>query len=612
MARNLTEALTNSLAKLLSEGATVPSRNGETKEIYAHQVLIENPKERVVMTPARGANLFAQLAESMWVLGGRDDMKFLSRYLPRAPDYSDDGVVWRGAYGPRMRAWPMDSSPEGIAVRKTVEALGAPPEFLHGDTRYSSYSLTNPRAGTHVDQLEECVKLLCEDPETRRAVMIIFDPARDYCQSKDIPCNNWLHFLIRGGKLNLTVGVRSNDAIWGFSGINMFEWSVLQEMVAHWVGAEVGTMAYTASSFHLYDRHYEKAEKIVSRAKPKTMYDFGIKQIPFQTGWEDFGSAMDEFFSIEEKFEGDPTELLAEEISAVEDPFLRTTLQMLQIYRQYQKGTHALDLARMVAELPSCDLRVGACDFLNRQKRVREEDFLDLLDQVGVLEDGTNERAYFEWYRKPPTTNVSVEEIFEVLKVLHEKKTRSYGDSWKKHGEVLGLFSNITRKWDRIEALEQGALGTADEGLFDTVSDLCVYAGKYLTLLAEMYPVPFSDYLQTPNRQIVYPVEVDAYAHTMGFDSVLDLLSERLRVLDPRLGALDGKEPVLGIQEEYEILEDLLTDKHRPRAGNRPQHGHIAISAAARMCLLCAKALQDLCRENPGTWESYTNIVENL
>jgi len=46
-----------------------------------------------------------------------------------------------------------------------------------------------------------------------------------------------------------------------------------------------------------------------------------------------------------------------------------------------------------------------------------------------------------------------------LLRVLHEKKTRTYGDSWKKHGELLGIFANITRKYDRIE----GLLGPKEE-----------------------------------------------------------------------------------------------------------------------------------------------------
>jgi len=42
--------------------------------------------------------------------------------------------------------------------------------------------------------------------------------------------------MIRDGKLHMNVIVRDNDAVWGFSEINSFEWSVLQEMMAYWTG----------------------------------------------------------------------------------------------------------------------------------------------------------------------------------------------------------------------------------------------------------------------------------------------------------------------------------------------------------------------------------------
>jgi thymidylate synthase len=584
MPRNLTEALTTSLKALLSEGYTVPSRNGATKELYAHQVKIERPQERVIMTPARGANIFAQLAEAMWVMGGRDDMAFLSKYLPRAPDYSDDGEVWRAGYGTRLRAWPLGDNPP-------------------------VHSTTNPSPDTHVDQIEECLKILCESLDSRRAVAVIFDPARDYCQSKDIPCNNWLHFLVRDGKLNVTVSVRSNDAIWGFSGINMFEWSVLQQFMAHWLGVEVGTMAYTASSFHLYDYHFDKASNIVTFAKSKTLYDFGFEPPAFSTGWEDFGPAMDEFFEIEEMFWQGTSEDIKARINGVSDDFLRVTLQMLQVYVAYLQEVEIQPLTELVNEIPECDLRMGSIDFLTRQKMVREKGFIDATNL------SEREQEYLTWYRKKAVADVSVEDIFTTLKLLHWKKTQSYGDSWKKHGEILGLFSNITRKRDRILSLQGGAVGTADEGIFDTISDLCVYAGKYLTLIAELYPVEFGDFLQDAEAQQVWPTDIDEYAHTMGFEPVLDMLAERAGRGDERIGKVDWNtldDCITWVETEYRKLEDLLTDKYQPRSGNRPNHGKIATEAAARMCLLCAQALRVLSRQNPGTWESYVDTVEKL
>lgn len=576
MYRNLTDALIGSLRLLLTEGATVPSRNGETKELYCHHIRLSNPTERVLISPHRGANIFAQLAETMWVMGGRDDVEFLSRYLPRAKDFSDDGKVWRGGYGPRIRKW--------------TQATGNHSELRpQGETRWVQETQV-------VDQLAECVNILKEDLPSRRAVIVIFDPAKDFVQSKDIPCNNWLHFLVRDGKLNLTVGIRSNDAIWGFSGINVFEWSVLQQMVAHWIGVEVGVMAYTASSFHLYDYHYEKAEKMVADAKTKTLYDFGVPQLKFETAFEDFDAAMAEFFNIEKDIQ-DRTPLT----TAVKDPLLNGILRMLQIYRAVLDKDDIEEVCWLLNDMmPASDLRVGAVMWLRQHPDFKGSGFME------ILKLSEEERAFIDWYTKPVSTDVTLEEIHETLKVLHYKKTLSYGDSWRKHGEILGVFSNITRKRDRILALAKGAKGTSDEGMMDTVADLCVYASKYMTLLAELFPVAFAEYLGEVIDGQTFVVDSDYYTGLEGFDRVLDMLLQQPEAVEfseaahSLFGYLDM------VMESYTVLEEVLT------ASERTENGRIVIPAAANMGICCALAIQALAKGQPNTWAAYVETVEKL
>ena len=67
------------------------------------QIVITEPWRREVVSVNRKANVFAQIAETMWVLAGRNDIEWLSAYLPRAVDYSDNGTHWRAGYGPRIR-----------------------------------------------------------------------------------------------------------------------------------------------------------------------------------------------------------------------------------------------------------------------------------------------------------------------------------------------------------------------------------------------------------------------------------------------------------------------------------------------------------------------------
>ena len=196
-----TEALPHLLNNLLVGGSVIPSRNGETRELTMQHITVDQTTDPYIATPGRNVSLPAQIAETMWILAGRSDVEWLSNYLPQAPKFSDDGKTWRGGYGPRLRGWSVDA-------------------FAHGPGE------------DNVDQLKYIIDLLREDPDTRRAVFTIYDPSTDSQPGKDIPCNNWVHFLARDGKLHAHVAIRSNDVMWGWSGINSFEWSILNQVVA--------------------------------------------------------------------------------------------------------------------------------------------------------------------------------------------------------------------------------------------------------------------------------------------------------------------------------------------------------------------------------------------
>lgn len=78
-----------------------------------------------------------------------------------------------------------------------------------------------------------------------------------------------------------------------------------------------------------------------------------------------------------------------------------------------------------------------------------------------------------------------------LLSRLHAHKNRGYGDAWRKRGELLSIFTNLARKYDRlVVSLDEGR-PSSDERILDTAADLCVYASKYLTWLADEHPAAF-------------------------------------------------------------------------------------------------------------------------
>jgi hypothetical protein len=82
-------------------------------------------------------------------------------------------------------------------------------------------------------------------------------------------------------------------------------------------------------------------------------------------------------------------------------------------------------------------------------------------------------------------------EAISLLGRLHRPKDKLYGDAWRRRGEVLGIFANIARKADRLSGAIATEQLTPVERLGDTAADLAVYAGKYLSWLAETQPRSF-------------------------------------------------------------------------------------------------------------------------
>ena len=89
---------------LLEEGVKRDVRNSVCYELpEPYMFKINNPCARHITIPQRKWFKPLAYAESLWIASGRNDMAYITHYLPRMKDYSDDGKTMRGGYGPRLR-----------------------------------------------------------------------------------------------------------------------------------------------------------------------------------------------------------------------------------------------------------------------------------------------------------------------------------------------------------------------------------------------------------------------------------------------------------------------------------------------------------------------------
>ncbi|WP_316359375.1 thymidylate synthase [Candidatus Neptunichlamydia sp. REUL1] len=323
MFRGISYAFLEGLKMVKEQGKVVLPRGSKSKEVLSRVFEIAFPKERCLVIPGRNNNVFATIAETIWVIAGRNDMEYLSNYLPRAMEFSDDKKVWRGAYGPRLRDW------------------------------------------NGIDQLRKIIEVL-HQKDSKRAVISIFDPDRDFVESKDIPCNNWLQFVLREGKLNLNVVVRANDLFWGFSGINFFEWSTLLEMMAFWTGSEVGSITWFAGSLHFYERHFDKVSPIIEQFPHKTLYELDIGTFKFSTEFHELDAVLSKCFGIEKEMKTKGLGTL-KDIENIQDDFLKNSLKMILVYNIFKYQGSVEDIYTAIDAIPESDFRIAAIEFFYRK-----------------------------------------------------------------------------------------------------------------------------------------------------------------------------------------------------------------------------------------------------
>ncbi len=215
---------------------------------------IKRPNSRWITLPERKWNPYLPYIESLWIAAGRNDLAMPGNYLKKLGDFSDDGEYLRGGYGPRVRHY-------------------------NGEVFNYSSGKTKKHSAFEVDQFQYIIEAFQKDPFTRRAIIQIGDPIKDNFSTdgklkttKDYPCSRSLQFTRQAGsnKLDLTVYMRSNDLLWGATGVNIFNFTFIQEYIANILGFELGSYYHFVNNIHYYE---VQSPRIKSIARVKNYND---------------------------------------------------------------------------------------------------------------------------------------------------------------------------------------------------------------------------------------------------------------------------------------------------------------------------------------------------
>ena len=212
-----------SLCEQLKGSKEVYSRGFSQKEEICQNFCIEDPTDILIEIPDRKFSKIYALTEWLWYLSANSNTKNIGKMAKIWRDISDaDGNV---------------------------------------ESNYGMYI---------IPQWDWVKKEILSDKDTRRATIVINQPYHKNRNPKDYPCTQYVQFLVRQDKLHMSVNMRSNDLIYGLCNdvftFCLFQQLMLNELNHSGLDLTLGKYYHHAGSLHVYDKHYEMLDNIVSGA----------------------------------------------------------------------------------------------------------------------------------------------------------------------------------------------------------------------------------------------------------------------------------------------------------------------------------------------------------
>ena len=161
---------------------------------------------------------------------------------------------WSIEYAEAEWQWYLSGDP---SINKLGDIYGKIPEIwkrMADDNGCvnSNYGWQWQRSYDGVSQLDNVIRILKENPESRQAAISIYDCKEQYRYSNDTPCTYAVQFTIIHGRLDMCITMRSNDLWYGFCN-DQYQFSKLQEMVSKQLNIETGVYYHFAHNMHLYN-----------------------------------------------------------------------------------------------------------------------------------------------------------------------------------------------------------------------------------------------------------------------------------------------------------------------------------------------------------------------
>ena len=212
---------------VLTHGVAKADRTGTgTVSVFGHQMRFDL-SEGFPLVTTKKVHFRSVAYELLWFLRGDANVRWLQeRGVTIWDEWADENGDLGPVYGVQWRSWP---APDG----------------------------------RHVDQIAEVVRLLREEPDSRRILVSAWNVG-ELSKMALQPCHALFQFYVSDDRLSCQLYQRSADVFLGVP-FNIASYSLLTHMLAQQCDLEVGDFIWTGGDCHIYDNHREQIEEQLGR-----------------------------------------------------------------------------------------------------------------------------------------------------------------------------------------------------------------------------------------------------------------------------------------------------------------------------------------------------------
>ena len=251
----------DALRYVLENGADRKDRTGTgTRAVFGMQLRFNMENGFPAMTTKKLA-WNSVVSELLWFIEGSEDERRLAEILHGTRDKSKT-TIWTA--NAEADYWKPKARFEGDLGR------------VYG----VQWRRWKSPEGKETDQLANAIKLIRENPTSRRIIVNAWNPG-EIDKMALPPCHTFFQFFVADGKLSLQMYQRSCDMFLGVP-FNIASYSLLLHLIAQVTNLKAGEFVHTLGDAHIYHNHFEQVKEQLSRKPfppPKLWLNPEIKNI---------------------------------------------------------------------------------------------------------------------------------------------------------------------------------------------------------------------------------------------------------------------------------------------------------------------------------------------